>query len=506
MSINFLEKYKPKTPSDVIGNRAQIGLIKDWLSKYADNKKAVLSDPKKKKKSKISLSEDKKDDSIEIIQNEKKIVHKKEMPKSSMLIVGDHGVGKTCTISAVLTQMKYDIHFINLAKIGAVKNYEDTVKKIFRDNNIFYHFENNKKENIAVVVDSIESAISPVEKNFILTLLRKNDEAWNFPVIFISDGKHSKITTILKKNTNVVTFFPPTNDKLMKLLLKISHNEKIKFVSDTVEKSEAMAQKLIAHSQKDFRRLISILQDFKIDYDSDSITDENVDDYCKMTKMKDLDVDIYRATANMIIHYNDIDECLRLYEGEKVIIPLVMQQNCIKCIAQYNENGDHAFKLANKIATSIAFGDVVENHIYSDQNWDMQEVHGFLTCVSPAFNMFNEKMDISGESLKYSLSFPMDLNRTSIRKINKKNVINSNNCLKNLEIKDFIFLNKLVKKLITNNKLKECTNLFKKYNMTVENLESVLKIDKINEAKTILPSQTKKILSKYLSDTHENDV
>lgn len=499
MSINFSEKYKPSTPSEVIGNKSQITLIKDWLSKYKDNKKRILSDPKKRKKVKIPLADEKKDDSS-VIPNEKIFAQKKEIPKSCLLVIGDHGVGKTCTVNACLKQMKYDIHTINLAKVSATKNYEDTVKKMFRDNNIFYHFENNKKENIAVVIDGIESAISPIEKNFILTLLKKNEEGWNFPVVFISNGKHSKITTILKKNANTVAFFPPTNENLLKLLIKISHNEKMKFESDTREKSEAMAKKLVAHCQKDFRRLTAILQDFKLEFGMEPISDENVDNYCKMTKMKDLDVDIYRASANMITNYNGIDDCLRLYEGEKVIIPLVMQQNCIKCISQYNKNGEKSFKLANKIATSMAFGDVVENHIYSDQNWDMQEVHGFLMCVSPAFNMFNEKMDINNESLRHSLNFPMDLNRTSIRKINKKNVVNSNNCLKNLEIKDFIFLNKLVRKLITDNKLKECANLFKKYKITIENLESILKIDKINETKTTLASQTKKTLSKYLTD------
>jgi hypothetical protein len=93
----------------------------------------------------------------------------------------------------------------------------------------------------------------------------------------------------------------------------------------------------------------------------------------------------------------------------------------------------------------------------------------------------------------------MDLNRTSIRKINRRNVVNANACLKNFEIKDFIFANELIRNLIADGKYEECAELFNGYNATVENIESILKIDKINEAKSILPTTVKKKLAKLLS-------
>jgi hypothetical protein len=264
-------------------------------------------------------------------------------------------------------------------------------------------------------------------------------------------------------------------------------------------KSEKIAGTIIEHCQKDFRRLLSILQDLQINYGKKNLDQEDVEEYCRLSKRKDTDVHIYKAAADMILNYQSIDECLRLYEGEKVIIPLVMHQNYIKCINNYLPNGNKAFGLAHEIAGSIATGDLIENYIYSDQNWDMQEVHGFLTCANPSFKLSSEKLNANGEHLSQSLNFPIDLNRTSIKRINHRNVVNSNMCLKNLEIKDFIYANRLIRRLIHDDKLEDCANLFDKYGAKVENIESVLKIDKINETKTVIPTQIKKKLTQLLS-------
>jgi hypothetical protein len=72
-------------------------------------------------------------------------------------------------------------------------------------------------------------------------------------------------------------------------------------------------------------------------------------------------------------------------------------------------------------------------------------------------------------------------------------------CLKNLEIKDFIYANRLIRNLLDNNKLDACAKIFEGYNAKVENIESILKIDKINETKTIIPTQTKKKLAVLLA-------
>jgi len=209
-------------------------------------------------------------------------------------------------------------------------------------------------------------------------------------------------------------------------------------------------------------------------------------------------LDIFRVTAKMIMSYIDINECLKLYESEKVIIPLMLHQNYIKCINNFYTGKKNKYELLKNIANSIAMGDVLEDYIYSDQNWDMQEIHGFLTCVHPSFILSNEKLNVQQEWLEKMLKFPADFNKTSIKFINKKNVTNSNVFLKNMEINDFIQTNKLIKNLLQDGKIEECAKIFKEYDASADNIESMLKINKIIETKPALASQIKKKLSVLL--------
>jgi hypothetical protein len=125
----------------------------------------------------------------------------------------------------------------------------------------------------------------------------------------------------------------------------------------------------------------------------------------------------------------------------------------------------------------------------------MHEIHSFYSCVNPVYEL--SKLNITRSNIK--VEYPKDLNKTSIKKINKKNIINSNNCLQNLEISDLIYINKLIRTLIKEEKYSECAKLFERYNIVVDNIESLLKIDKINETKHVISSSIKKKLTKLLN-------
>ena len=530
----FVDKYKPVQLSDIFGNRTQIQQIKNWISKFNDGKK-MIGQSKKRRKINIAMFEDNEEnhseennnDSSEIVYdpNMSEQIKKKnnknqiDTQHSCLLITGKHGTGKSCTVSCVLQNMNYKVQNINVSKKCAIKmkssksnkankinkstsktggkinkNLEKLIDDVINGINICDNLNNEYQEKKVMVIDNIESINSQIEKNFILALLKKNELCWHVPIIFISNGKHSKLLTIMKKNSNIVYFQEPSVDNLTKLLIKVYTNEDMFF------EDKEVATKIINKSQRDYRRLLQITEDLKISHGDIKITNKIIDEYLDLCKMKDLDLDIYRVASNMILNYTNILDCLKQYESEKVIIPLMLHQNYIKCISKFGNHKQtkNKYDLINSIATSMAVGDVLEDYIYSDQNWDMQEVHGFLTCVYPSYKLTNEKLNAHSEFLPKMLAFPSDFNRTSIKYINKKNVTNSNICLKNMEIHDFIIANKLVKNLIKDGQINECARLFKPYNAKTENIESMLKINKINENKHTLPAAIKKKLISLL--------
>jgi replication factor C subunit 1 len=442
------EKYNPKMINDIIGNNVQIKNIIYWLDNY-------------------------------------RIIAKRQ--KSCIFILGDHGIGKTCSILTILKNKKYRIQLVNLSKLGVLKDVDLIVEKLVNNNTICDIMNNSKQIKNVIVVDEVESITSIIGKKFILTLLKINID-YKCPVIFISNNKHNKITSQLKKDCTVFEFQQPNHKQMYEYLLKICNNEHIKL------RNKSVADMIINYAQFDFRRLLSILQDLHNTYSS-TITQKIMDEYYENTKLKDTDCDIFKSTKSLLTEKKTIDECIKTYESDKVIIPLMIHQNYIECINSCYADDEDKYKIAKNIANSLTLGNIVESYIYNEQNWDMHEIHSFYSCVNPVYEL--SKLNITRSNIK--VEYPKDLNKTSIKKINKKNIINSNNCLQNLEISDLIYINKLIRTLIKEEKYSECAKLFERYNIVVDNIESLLKIDKINETKHVISSSIKKKLTKLLN-------
>ena len=503
INVSWSIKYNTTCPGDIIGLGAQTASIGSWLDEYYNECEGKSKTLKKRKKKLIVETIVKEpnefvegeDDSETIIPDTGKI-DSNSTDQSCLLLIGNHGVGKTTTIHTILKQKNYIIKNIDISKIDLTNNIDDYTDKLMNGLHIFNHLVGVSSKKYAIIVDEIESLVYPAEKNFVLNLIKKNDIIRKCPIIFIANNKHNKFISTVKNNCKTVYFNQPTNNNLKELLFKICANEKIGL------ENEATADKIILHSQNDYRRLLFIVQDLYINYDK-NISEEYIDEYSELSKKKDTDVDIYKAVANMISNYKNIDECIRYYEGEKVIIPLLFHQNYIKYICMFSHNTKTLsnYKLLSDISLSFAKGDIVENYIYGDQIWDMQETHGYYTCVYPSYKLHNEQLNICEGVIKQNLDFPNDFNRTSIKNINKKNITNANFKLKNFEIKDFICLNHFVKYMIDNDSIEICANIFNSYDISIESIDSILKIDKMFDSKLSLPTHIKKKLVQLLNSS-----
>ena len=517
-------KYKPQKIADIAGNKKAIHAIMTWLNSFEGSKKTVLSNQtktKKKKPTKIvkkKIQEDElynENDEVEHVESDKEddknpeeyyenmeelyssssFKGSKNTPKSCLLLTGNHGVGKTSSVHAILNELGYTIQIINFSKIKTGKNIKDVIERITNSSNILNIMDGKQDNKNAVVVDELESLTSSTEKNCISALIKHNDIHWYCPIIFISNNQHNKLLSDIKKNSFEVRFWQPFPQDMIDILKTIATKEGISL------RTPQVALRIIDHSQRDFRRLIFILQDLKYAFGKEPISMNMVEEYCITSKKKDVDFDLFNATGLLLHSYTGIDDCMRYYETEKVLLPLMIHQNYIKSIQEAilleKIEGDtpDIFKKIITISELLSKGDVVENYIYGDQNWDMHEVHGYYTCVAPSFIL----SDINSVNGSVQLDFPMDLNRTSIMKINRKNIINANKCLENMNIYDYIYINQIVRKLLAEGKNNECMRLFDGYGIKLEHIESLLKIDKIQSSKTNLAPKQKKDLQSYLS-------
>lgn len=509
-SNSWTDKYRPSCISEIVGNEKAVVVIKQWLESFYANKKLALANvnkngSKKKRKSikKILESEQNEtetdtmfsDDLIGDEENKSLIeeynfTQTKKGLSSAIIVTGKNGVGKTCSVHAILNDLQYDPHTINFDKIKANKK-KGSIDGLTNTANILAHINKQKHNKKIIVIDELEALTSTTEKNFILMLIKNNELTWEYPIILISNNKHNKLLSDIKKTFIEVKFWPPYFSNMMTLLNRICCAENIKL------RNSLVTNKIIDHAQFDFRRLVSILQDLKSVYKNQIMTEMIIDEYCISSKKKDNDLDLF-STAEIILHkYKSIDECLRCYETDKVILPVMIHQNYIASAVQFNNQNIELYEKLSKIADYFSRADVIENHIYGDQNWDMQDVHGFYTCAATSYEL--TKLNPLTESTK--LVFPMDFNRTTIKNINKKNITKAEKRLTNMNIYDYININQIMKNLLSKNKIKECVELFDGYkDIDIEHIESLLKIDKIQSSKTNLPQKVKKEFTLHINN------
>ena len=105
------------------------------------------------------------------------------------------------------------------------------------------------------------------------------------------------------------------------------------------------------------------------------------------------------------------------------------------------------------------------------------------------------------------LGFPLDLNKTSIKHINyTKNILPSNLYFKNMKLDDYIYLNKVIKGLLQTENYNKINELMQGYNIDINGIESVLKINKLNGEKFIISTKVKKYLTKNCADISDNNI
>ena len=166
--------------------------------------------------------------------------------------------------------------------------------------------------------------------------------------------------------------------------------------------------------------------------------------FVKESNHKIQTLDIFKSTEKLLNGYKnekdfDIDECLDIYECNKVIIPLMIYQNYHEFVSQENYLN---------IIEKISNADIFENYIYCEQIWDLVRIYGIIGCVIPSF--YSNKFSKNPNSVK--LKFSDDLHKTSSKKKKQKYINNTNSdvrkqslvYVRNKTIDEFIYMDDLI--------------------------------------------------------------
>lgn len=453
MSIRLLQnKYKPKKLNEIIGNSEVINYIKKWLDDYC-----VVKDFLKKNGLLKKSSKGRKKKLVNITDEELEFSKR----KGNLLLNGAHGCGKSTIVNLILKDKNYEIINLNLLD-PKIKLDVDLISKLAVKN------ENNTDKKMMLLIDELESVITLNDKNGVFDIIKDNNFNRWMPIIIITNNQHNKQLNETKKYSNEVKIYPPYENELIKWTNNICKLEKINLEYELIHK-------FIEYCQNDMRKILIQLDELKINYNTDKINNAKFENFTSIMKKKDLDFDLFKSTDIMLTRYYDIDTCIELYETEKVLMPLMVHENYYKFI-QKNKY--------TKVLDNLSIGDILENYIYGEQNWDLLEIHGFISCAIPSYYVNK----YSNCKKKVQLIFAADLNRTSVKKMNKKNINKTNENLnknskenvRNKSIEEFIYMGEIMNKVNENSK-KENSNY----------ISNIIKINKLKNNKTSLTSKKK---------------
>jgi len=448
----WINKYKPLTLNNIIGNVNQIKSIKEWLINLSNNK------------------------------------------NQGIIISGNQGLGKTLTIKLLLNELNYIPRIINPNEIKDHRILDDFNDYYNFVNSVYskINFKDNKINKIALIFDETENITLTSEKKYIMDIFKNNNKVKSFPLIFISNNQHSKLLNDLKKSCKEILFVNPTNEELVHLIKNISSAEKIIWENDN------LINKLILFAQNDIRRLINLFQELSYHLLNGRVTNLKMDEFIEKSREKNIDIGLFDSTERILNNYLDYETIIKLYESEKVLLPLMIHENYLKKILNKSKDSwQNIIYNIVKVSDSLSRGDNIETSIYTDQNWYLQNIHGFYTCLNTSFwickNISNYKIN------KEDIKFSSDLNKTSLKNINRKNIINLSKIINNKSNNEILMLNKICNHLIQEGKEEEPLKILNGYNkdISIKEIELCLKIDKTTEFNT-LASKDKKRINKQI--------
>jgi DNA polymerase III delta prime subunit len=484
--------------------------MENWTDKYCPTKSLEIADNV---------------NNITAIRHYLSQFNKTTVMKPNIMITGKNGIGKTLIVNILLKEEGYQKIEANLQKLASLNkgNYLDDNNVVVKNKNLMAYYKSLhsnkiivglgaiKSRKIALVFDDVGNVSNSKEKEIIKYIVKLNNKLKYFPIIIISNNRHSKIITDLRKiisytspskktqskskNSkfiNEIFLTTPSYENLIKLINTISQKEQVNM-------SKNVLNDIVEHSQNDIRRLINIIQELKIMFKNELITNEMFLKYCETSRIKDMNMGIYITTANILGTYTSVNEILTMYSEDRTTIPLMVHENYPRNISiQYPQlSQSEKINQMFKISESISFSDKIDGIVYSNQSWNLQPVHGFYSCVIPSYYT-NNLPNKNNKCVKYE--FTRDYNGMSITKINNKVIKNArrNSLLRNVSIYDFLYVSHILKSLINQQNKKLLREISECYNFSLDDIITILKINKIDKDKNIVQTKLKTEIKKLL--------
>ena len=353
--------------------------------------------------------------------------HQKKGAINCLFLYGPPGCGKTTIANIILNKYGYDTIEYNASDIRTPKLIKNKLVDSLGKQNVL-NLMCNKKQNMAIIMDEIDG-MTTGERGGLGELLKivfpkKNDISKNksmyrylneTPFICISNSIDKKLKEF-KSKALFIKFSQVNRFNLMKLGARICENENIEY-------NQLFIDKIIKHSQNDFRRF-TILMEYIFTYDKYELDGDIIDSMLKLFDKKNIDMTYYESVDKILTKY-DMKEIEYYYNNNKSFTAMILYENFPNYIIKNStESMETQKKTILDIYKNYHTSDVIDYELFINQKWDLNNLNCIYKCSEPSY-LINQHSKKPYNNLQ-SMNFSTLLNKTSL----EYNNVKQNNSLK----------------------------------------------------------------------------
>ncbi|KAL8154305.1 hypothetical protein V2J09_012065 [Rumex salicifolius] len=360
-SVTWTDKYRPKTPTDMVGNQTIFKQLHDWLSQWDDR---FLHSKGKGKKSNDSGA------------------------KKAVLLSGTPGIGKTTSAKLVSKMLGFEAVEVNASDSRGKANSNivkgiggstaNSIKELIGNESLNVGGERSKHLKTVLIMDEVDG-MSAGDRGGVADLIA-SIKISKIPIICICNDRYSQKLKSLVNYCLPLNFRKPTKQQMAKRLMQIANAEKLQV-------NEIALEELAERSNGDIRMAINQLQ-----YMSLSMSVIKYEDIRNRLQSSSKDEDISPFTAvDKLFGYNGgklrMDERINLSMSDMDLVPLLIQENYVNYKPSgvgKDENGLKRMNLLARAAESIGNGDIYNVQIRRYRQWQLSQSSAVSSSIIPA--------------------------------------------------------------------------------------------------------------------------
>lgn len=362
---NLVDKYKPKSSNDLIGNKTSIDSLKRWLISWNDVH----------------------------IHKKTKIKYSKQNPGAKCaLLSGPPGIGKTTAAHLISKDLGFEVFEFNASDARSKRLIEEKISDVLNNSTIrLQSLSLGKKDKPnrvgtkkVIIMDEVDGMSS--EDRGGMQQLIKLLKTTKVPIICICNDRVKASVRSLANHSYDLRFQRPNKISVKKWLTNICLKEKIDLLQETLET-------LIGSSSGDIRQLLNSLSFIQLTGNS-----EKQKEFTNVVK-KDSVLTIDHSTATQFLfNESQNDDKMRLrFDAFFVsydLIPLLIADHFPSAVRNFykmktvssNQGALDTLEALSKAADAVAISDVYSREIMQKQRWSLLPVQASMNVSAAKYS------------------------------------------------------------------------------------------------------------------------